>query len=173
MLSADLCPVSVAEPRLSPEASSAGVTERMLSAEMSSVSVAERMLSAEMSSVLMELEKGGACYEPQLRDGQRGSDRVEYGRQFFATLSDRLQHLGIRAGSPTRSRLFRAFHQQYRRIRPTLSDESAMPLHPEDQLGIQPTASDFQWTAAIHGRLAEGAIIKPGAKRGTRYHLKE
>ncbi len=72
---------------------------------------------------------------------QRGADRAEYGRQFFATLSERLQHLGIRGSSPTRLRLYRAFYQQYSRIRPTLSGELAMPLSPEGPLGIQPTAS--------------------------------
>ncbi len=33
--------------------------------------------------------------------------------------------------------------------------------------------SSGQWTAAINALLAEGSVTKTGAKRGTRYHLKE
>ncbi len=33
--------------------------------------------------------------------------------------------------------------------------------------------SSGQWTAAINALLAEGTVIKTGAKRGTRYHVKE
>ncbi len=33
--------------------------------------------------------------------------------------------------------------------------------------------SSGQWTAAINALLAEGAVTKTGAKRGTRYHLEE
>ncbi len=72
---------------------------------------------------------------------QRGADRAEYGRQFVGTLSERLQHLGIRGSSQTRLRLYRAFYQQYSRIRPTLSDELAISLPHDGHLGIQPTAS--------------------------------
>lgn len=72
---------------------------------------------------------------------QRGADRAEYGRRFLVTLSERLQHLGIRGSSRTRLKLYRAFYQHYRRMGPTLSDQLAMLLPSESQLEIQPTAS--------------------------------
>ena len=74
---------------------------------------------------------------------QRGADRAEYGRQFFVTLFERLQYLGIRGSSPTRLRLYRAFYQRYRRIRPALSGELAILLPPEVSklANLQPNAA--------------------------------
>jgi len=60
---------------------------------------------------------------------QKGADRAEYGSRFLATLSERPQHVGIRGSSPTRLKLYRAFYQQYKQIRPTVSDESLPTLN--------------------------------------------
>ena len=72
---------------------------------------------------------------------QRGADRAEYGSRFLETLSERLQHVGIKGSSPTRLKLFRAFYQQYKQIRPTVSDELGK-LPSGVRPGIRPAASD-------------------------------
>jgi predicted nuclease of restriction endonuclease-like (RecB) superfamily len=72
---------------------------------------------------------------------QRGADRAEYGSRFLETLSEHLQHVGIKGSSPTRLKLFRAFYQQYKQIRPTVSDELGK-LPPGVRPGIRPAASD-------------------------------
>ena len=72
---------------------------------------------------------------------QRGADKAAYGSQLMASLSNRLQCHGIRGGSPTRLKLCRAFYQQYKTIRPTLSDELELAA-PEALPKIRPTASD-------------------------------
>ena len=72
---------------------------------------------------------------------QKGADRAEYGSRFLETLSERLQHVGIRGSSPTRLKLYRAFYLQYKQIRPTVSDELGK-LPPGGQSVIRPTASD-------------------------------
>jgi hypothetical protein len=59
---------------------------------------------------------------------QSGIDRAEYGRRLLRRLSDRLKLKGIHGSSTTRLKLYRSFHQQYKEIGPTVSDQLLSPL---------------------------------------------
>ena len=72
---------------------------------------------------------------------QNGADRAEYGSQLLDTLYNRMKNIGIRGSSPTRLKLYRAFYQEYKGIRPTLSDELATRSQ-EALPEIRPTLSD-------------------------------
>lgn len=54
---------------------------------------------------------------------QDGADRARYGSRYLATLSKRLRQQGIEGSSQTSLRLYRAFYQQHKGIRPTVSGE--------------------------------------------------
>ncbi|MEI6423111.1 MAG: DUF1016 N-terminal domain-containing protein, partial [Lentisphaerota bacterium] len=74
---------------------------------------------------------------------QKGADRAEYGSRFMETLSERLKQDKIKGSSPTRLKLYRAFYQQFKQIRPTASDElKEMKPSKEALHRIRPTVSD-------------------------------
>lgn len=72
---------------------------------------------------------------------QNGADRAKYGARFLETLSEHLKRESIKGSSPTQLKLYRAFYQHYKPIRPTVSGESKNPVL-KAMPAIRPTLSD-------------------------------
>ena len=73
---------------------------------------------------------------------QRGADRAKYGSRLLDKVSHRLQEAGVKGCSPTHLKLCRQFHQQQKRIGPTLSDQWVSATSEGQTSAIGPTPSD-------------------------------